>query len=64
MAAGEGIPERTRMAGTDKQGKPPKDDGKPKKPPPPATTDDDDNEDGDFATPKKDRYGNDDEPLE
>lgn len=52
------------MTGRDKQGKPPKDDGKPKKPPPPATTDDDDIEDGDFATPKKDRYGNDDEPLE
>lgn len=51
------------MAGRDKQGKPPKDDGKPKKPPPPRT-DDDDDEDGDFATPKRDRYGNDDEPLE
>jgi hypothetical protein len=25
--------------------------------------DDDDYEDGDFATPKHDRYGNDDEPL-
>jgi hypothetical protein len=53
------------MAGRDKQGQLPKDDGKPKKPPPPpATTDDDDNEDGDFATPKRDRYGNDDAPLE
>jgi hypothetical protein len=52
------------MAGTDKKGKAAKEDGKPKKPPPPATTDDDDIEDGDFATPKKDRYGNDDEPLE
>ncbi len=52
------------MAGKDKQGQLPKDDGKPKKPPPPATSDDDDQEDGDFATPKKDRYGNDDEPLE
>ena len=50
------------MAGTDTKGKAPKDDGKPKKPPLP--TDDDDIEDGDFATPKKDRYGNDDEPLE
>lgn len=52
------------MAGTDKQGKSPiKDDGKPKKPAPPPT-EDDDYEDGDFATPKKDRCGNDDEPLE
>ena len=50
------------MAGREKQGKSPKDDGKPKKPPPPA--DDDDCEDGDIATPKKDRYGSDDEPLE
>jgi hypothetical protein len=51
------------MAGRDKQGKPPKDEGEPKKPPP-SQTDDDDVEDGDIATPKKDRYGNDDEPLE
>jgi len=51
------------MAGTDKKGKPPtKDEGKPKKPPPPPA-DDDDYEDGDIATPKRDRYGNDDEPL-
>jgi hypothetical protein len=63
MAADEGIAERTRMAGRDKQGQPPKDDGKPKKPPP-AKPSDDDFEDGDFATPKQDRYGNDDEPLE
>ena len=33
---------------------------KAKTPPLPA---DDDFEDGDFATPKQDRYGNDDEPL-
>jgi hypothetical protein len=32
------------------------------KPKPPRDTDDDD-EDGDIATPKRDRYGNDDEPL-
>jgi hypothetical protein len=51
------------MAGREKQDNAAKDDGKPKKPPP-APTDDDDVEDGDFATPKKDRYGNDDEPLE
>ncbi|MGY8707116.1 hypothetical protein RAD16_15370 [Bradyrhizobium sp. 18BD] len=36
-------------------------DDKAKKPPPPR--DDDDYEDGDIATPKRDRYGNDDEPL-
>jgi hypothetical protein len=36
---------------------------KAKKPPPPPQTDDDDYEDGDIATPKRDRYGNDDEPL-
>ena len=53
------------MAGRDKTKKPPPttDDGKPKKPPP-LPADDDDYEDGDIATPKKDRYGNDDEPLE
>ncbi|WP_164935278.1 hypothetical protein [Bradyrhizobium guangzhouense] len=35
---------------------------KAKQPPPPRDTDDD-YEDGDIATPKRDRYGNDDEPL-
>jgi hypothetical protein len=40
----------------------PKDDGKPKKPPP-APVEDDDIEDGDFATPKRDRDGDDDQPL-
>ena len=51
------------MTGTDKKGKPPtKDEGKPKKPPP-SPADDNDYEDGDIATPKRDRYGNDDEPL-
>lgn len=54
------------MAGTDKKGSPPiPDEGKPKLPQPqPLPTDDDEYEDGDFATPKKDRYGTDDEPLE
>ncbi|WFU40692.1 hypothetical protein QA640_42160 [Bradyrhizobium sp. CB82] len=33
-----------------------------KKPQPPRDTDDD-YEDGDIATPKRDRYGPDDEPL-
>jgi hypothetical protein len=53
----------TRMGGTGK--KPDKDkttrDGG-KKPPPKAIEDDDD-EDGDIATPKRDRYGEDDQPL-
>ena len=34
-----------------------------KKPPPPPANTDDDYEDGDIATPKQDRCGNDDEPL-
>ncbi|MCP3370226.1 hypothetical protein [Bradyrhizobium cajani] len=35
-----------------------------KKPPPaPRNVDDDDYEDGDIATPKRDRYGPDDEPF-
>jgi hypothetical protein len=33
------------------------------KPPPPPPPPDDDYEDGDIATPKRDRYGPDDEPL-
>ena len=45
------------MGGIGKKKEPPgKDDGKPKKPPP-APVEDDDYEDGDFATPKRDRYG-------
>lgn len=36
-------------------------DNNPKVPPP--ALDDDDYEDGDIATPKRDRYGPDDEPL-
>ena len=39
-----------------------KDGGKSKEPPP-ASTDDNDVEDGDIATPKRDRYGDDDQPL-
>jgi hypothetical protein len=34
-----------------------------KKPPPPLDASEDDYEDGDIATPKRDRYGSDDEPL-
>jgi len=53
------------MAKTAKPADPPKTktvDDKAKKPPLPRDTDDD-YEDGDIATPKRDRYGNDDEPL-
>ncbi|SFN84898.1 hypothetical protein SAMN05216330_101736 [Bradyrhizobium sp. Ghvi] len=46
-----------------KAGGPPKTvDHKASKPQPPRDTDDD-YEDGDIATPKRDRYGPDDEPL-
>jgi hypothetical protein len=51
------------MDGTGKNRKlPGEDDGKEKKPPP-APAEDDDYEDGDFATPKRDRNGDDDQPL-
>jgi len=47
-----------------KPSEPPKPvDDKAKKPPPPPVPAEDDVEDGDFATPKRDRYGTDDEPL-
>ena len=50
------------MGGIGKKGEPPKpEDKKPIKPPPPPA--DDDFEDGDMATPKRDRYGEDDQPL-
>ena len=50
------------MGGTGKKSEPPKKaDDKPKKPP--APIEDDDYEDGDIATPKRDRYGDDDQPL-
>jgi hypothetical protein len=41
---------------------PVKDGGKSREPPP-ATSADDDVEDGDIATPKRDRYDDDDQPL-
>lgn len=46
-----------------KTNEPPKQDGGKPKPPPPRRADDEDYEDGDIATPKRDRYGADDEPL-
>jgi hypothetical protein len=54
----------TAMAKIGKPSEKPKQaDDKAKKPPPPRATDDDDYEDGDIATPNRDRYGPDDEPL-
>ena len=51
------------MGGTGKKNEPPKPaDDKPKKLER-IPVEDDDNEDGDIATPKRDRTGNDDEPL-
>lgn len=51
------------MGGTGRRNKPPvKDDDGPVKAPP-APIEDDDVEDGDIATPKRDRNGDDDQPL-
>ena len=51
------------MGGTRRKNEPPKPaDDKPKKPER-VPVEDDDYEDGDIATPKRDRDGNDDEPL-
>jgi hypothetical protein len=51
------------MGGIGRRSDPPKQgDDKSKKPPPPPV-EDDEFEDGDIATPKRDRNGNDDEPL-
>ena len=54
------------MGRTGKIGKAPKQDSDKAKPPLPPSAPhdaDEDYEDGDIATPKRDRYGNDDEPL-
>jgi hypothetical protein len=51
------------MGNTGKKREPPKQADKKAKTPPPPPPVDDDFEDGDIATPKRDRYGNDDEPL-
>lgn len=51
------------MGAIGKERKPPRPvDDKSKKPPSPQV-EDDEPEDGDIATPKRDRNGNDDEPL-
>jgi hypothetical protein len=52
------------MGGTGKKNEPPnKGSDKSKKPERPPVVEDDEDEDGDIATPKRDRYGTDDEPL-
>jgi hypothetical protein len=51
------------MGKTGKSGEPPKAKDDKSKKPPPAPREDDDYEDGDIATPKRDRHGDDDEPL-
>ena len=54
---------RHHMGETGRKNEPPKPaDDKPKKPER-IPVEDDDYEDGDIATPKRDRHGNDDEPL-
>ncbi len=51
------------MGGIGKKREPPAKGDGPSKKPPPATAEDNDFEDGDIATPKNDRYGDDDQPL-
>jgi hypothetical protein len=51
------------MGGTGKKSEPPKKADDKSKKLPPAPREDDDYEDGDIATPKRDRYGEDDQPL-
>ena len=51
------------MGGTGKKSKPPGGDENQSKKSPRKPLEDDDYEDGDIATPKRDRYGEDDEPL-
>jgi hypothetical protein len=51
------------MGRTDKNSERPKQDNDKSKKPPSAPDDDYDYEDGDMATPKRDRIGDDDQPL-
>jgi hypothetical protein len=51
------------MGGTGKKKELPGNDEKKAKKTPASPVEDDDHEDGDFATPKRDRHGNDDEPI-
>ena len=55
---------RHHMGGTGRKSEPPKQqDNDNQEKPKSAPIEDDDREDGDIATPKRDRSGNDDEPL-
>jgi hypothetical protein len=55
---------RNDMGGTGRKSEPPKQqDNDNQEKPKSAPIEDDDREDGDIATPKRDRSGNDDEPL-
>jgi hypothetical protein len=51
------------MGGTGKKNERPEKDGGKSSKPPPVPVEDEAIEDGDIATPKRDRHGNDDEPL-
>ena len=51
------------MGGTGKKSELPGKAGSKSKKPPRKPVEDDDYEDGDIATPKRDRYGEDDQPL-
>ena len=51
------------MGGIGRRSDPPKQGDDKSKKPPPLPVEDDEFEDGDIATPKRDRHGNDDEPL-
>jgi hypothetical protein len=51
------------MNGTGRKSEPPKTDNEKSKKPEKPPVEDDDYEDGDIATPKHDRHGDDDEPL-
>ena len=51
------------MGGIGREKKPVKEDDDKSKKKPPSRAEEDDYEDGDIATPKRDRDGDDDEPL-
>jgi hypothetical protein len=55
--------ERAKMAGTSKKPAKGQTTGDGGKKPPPKVVEEDEEEDGDFATPKRDRHGDDDQPL-
>jgi hypothetical protein len=54
---------RHQMGGTGRKNEPPKQEGDKAKKPEPIPAEDEEYEDGDIATPKQDRTGDDDEPL-